>query len=91
MSVSISALDGTYKVLMERLEAVGYKGRFAVFDDIIRSDDPSGPNGFSRGKAKQDIPELCKAFAREQLNLFLPQIREAIEYPDSGFILEEVL
>lgn len=81
MTVSIVARDGAYTVIMERLEANGYRGNFAVFDDIIRSEDNSGPDGFARGKAKEDIPELCKAFAEEQMKLLLPQIRKAMEKP----------
>ena len=81
MSVSIVARDGAYTVMMERLEAKGYKGKVAVFDDIIRSEDNSGPNGFARGRAKKDIPELCKAFAEEQMKLILPQVHKAMGTP----------
>lgn len=90
MSVSIQASNGAYKVTMERLEALGHRGRFAVFDDIIRSDDDSGPEGFARGKAKEDIPELCKTFAVEKFKTLLQQIRTAMEIPVVDVLMEEV-
>lgn len=76
MSVSIVVQDGAYTVMMERLEAKG----------VIRSEDNSGPDGFARGKAKEDIPELCKAFAFEKFKTLISQIRVSMDFPHSGYL-----
>ena len=62
MSVSIVARDGAYTVMMERLEAKGYKGKVAVFDDIIRSEDNSGPQWLCQGKGKKGYSRAMQGF-----------------------------
>lgn len=84
--VTILPNQGEYTVFVEKAEVFARSGmRILLDNEILRSDD-----SVYKDKLTKDAVSQIKAYIQEHFDGLIPKVREIMENPIDGFLLQEL-